>query len=205
MKRLAIFGASGHGRVVADIAECCGWQVSFFDDAEPMDGATLGLPYCGTFEAVLERKEDFEGVFVAIGNNGIRMRKYHELLKAGFSMPSLVHPSASVSRYVQLAEGTVIMPGAVVNAGARIEFACIVNTAASVDHDCILEAGVHVSPGAHLAGQVSVGTCSWIGIGAIVRQQISIGSHAIIAAGAVVVKDVQDATTVIGVPAIQMR
>ncbi len=97
------------------------------------------------------------------------------------------------------------MPGAVVNAGARIGFACIVNTAASVDHDCVLDAGVHISPGAHLAGQVFVGTCSWIGIGAIVRQRISIGSHAMIAAGAVVVKDVQDAATVIGVPATQVR
>jgi len=36
MKRLAILGASGHGKVVADTAECCGWQaVEFFDDAWP--------------------------------------------------------------------------------------------------------------------------------------------------------------------------
>lgn len=205
MKRLAIFGASGHGRVVADIAECCGWEVFFFDDAEPMDGAPLGLPYCGTFETLLERKGDFGGAFVGIGNNDIRMTKCRALLEAGYFLPSLLHPSATVSRYAQIAEGAVIMPGAVVNAGARIGFACIVNTAASVDHDCVLDAGVHISPGAHLAGQVVVGTCSWIGIGAIVRQQISIGSHAMIAAGAVVVKDVQDAATVIGVPATQVR
>lgn len=205
MKKLAIFGASGHGRVIADVAENNDWQVSFFDDAEPREGATLGMPYLGSFRDLLLQHGDFDGAFVAIGNNAIRLEKSRELIAAGVFLPVLVHPSACVSRYAQVGSGSVIMPGAVVNAGARIKFACIVNTSASVDHDCLLEDGVHISPGAHLAGQVSVGSCSWVGIGAAVRQLVHIGSRAVIAAGAVVVKDVQDAAIVAGVPAKKLR
>lgn len=205
MRKLAVLGASGQGRVVADIAECCEWEVSFFDDKIPSPEATLGLPYLGTFDDLLHKKSDFDGAFVAIGNNTVRLRKCQELAREGLHLPVLVHPSAVVSRFARIGNGSVIMPGAVVNAGADVGFACIVNTSASVDHDCVLMEGVHISPGAHLAGQVSVGSCSWIGIGAVVRQQIHVGAHAMIAAGAVVVKDVQDSATVVGVPAIQVR
>ncbi|TBU81915.1 acetyltransferase [Pseudomonas daroniae] len=205
MKKLAVFGASGHGRVVADVAECCGWQVVFFDDATPGQGSTLGLPYAGTFNDLLRCKTDFDGAFVAIGNNRIRLDKYQTLLAEGMAVPSLIHPSAIVSRHARVADASVIMPGAVVNAGACVGFACIVNTSASVDHDCVLEDGVHISPGARLAGEVFVGKRSWVGIGASVRQQVRIGVSAMVAAGAVVVKDVEDNATVAGVPAIRMR
>lgn len=205
MKRLAVFGASGHGRVVADIAECCGWQVVFFDDATPREGATLGLPYAGTFNDLLRCTADYDGVVVAIGNNRIRLGKCQALLSEGVAMPCLVHPTAWVSRYAQVQAGSVIMPGAVINAAARIGLACIVNTGASIDHDCRLADGVHISPGARLAGEVAVGEGGWIGIGASIRQQIRIGANAVVAAGAVVVKDVEDGATVAGVPAIRMR
>lgn len=205
MKKLAIFGASGHGRVVADVAECCGWEVIFFDDATPKQGATLGLPYGGTFIDLLRCKEHFDGAFVAIGNNRIRLDKGLALLAEGVVVPSLIHPLAIVSRYARVGDASVIMPGSVVNAGACIGFACIVNSSASVDHDCVLEDGVHISPGVRLAGEVFVGKRSWVGVGASVRQQIRIGASAMVAAGAVVIKDVEDNATVAGVPAIRMR
>ena len=205
MKRLAILGASGHGRVVADIAECCGWQVVFFDDATPREGATLGLSYAGTFNDLLGSKADYYGVFVAIGNNRIRLSKCQVLQSEGVAMPCLIHPTAWVSRYAQVQAGSVIMPGAVINAAARVGLACIVNTGASIDHDCRLADGVHISPGARLAGEVTVGEGGWIGIGASIRQQIRVGANAVVAAGAVVVKDVEDDATVAGVPAIRMR
>ena len=36
MKKLAIISASGHGKVIADIAEQVGWnELNFFDDTWP--------------------------------------------------------------------------------------------------------------------------------------------------------------------------
>lgn len=204
MKRLAIFGASGHGKVVADIAELCGWEIFFFDDAKPKDTVFLARPLLGNFGDLLAQVSRFDSVVVAVGNNDFRLERSRSLGLAGAILATLIHPAAIVSRYAQVEPGSVIMPGAVINAAARIGQACIVNTGATIDHDCRISDGAHISPGANLAGSVFVGECGWVGIGASVRQQVCIGARSVVAAGAVVVKDVEDCVTVGGVPAIKI-
>lgn len=206
MNRLAILGASGHGKVVADTAECCGWQsVEFFDDAWPGVQKNGVWPVVGDTAALMCRLADFAGVLVAIGNNRIRQAKLHELQAEGARLVKLIHPAATVSRYAVIGDGTVVFAGAVVNAGARINLGGILNTGCSIDHDCLLGDAVHISPGARLAGGVRVGDLSWIGIGASVRQLVRIGAHAMVGAGSAVVSDIPDDVTVAGVPAKRMR
>ena len=205
MKKLAILGASGHGKVVADAAECCGWNVSFFDDNTSVGEVVNGWPVFGTFQDLLNQLDRFEGAIVGIGNNRVRLEKSEILLANGAPLVSIIHPSATVSRYANIKAGTVVVGGAVVNVDARLGLACIINTGATVDHDCALGDGVHVSPGANLAGEVRIGNGSWVGIGSVVRQQLSIGSNVMIAAGATVVKNVSDNTSVAGTPAKTMR
>lgn len=202
MKRLAILGASGHGKVVADTAECCGWQVvEFFDDAWPQRQGNGAWPVVGDTAQLLARLAQFDGVLVAIGNNRIRQAKLLELQAAGACLATLIHPSATLSRHARLGDGSVMFAGAVVNADALVGMGAILNTGCSVDHDCLLGDAVHVSPGARLAGGVRVGDLSWVGIGASVRQLVCIGSGVQVGAGAAVVADVADGLTVAGVPA----
>lgn len=205
MKRLAIFGASGHGAVVADAAECRGWKVAFFDDHDKAELPVSEWKLLGSFKCLVERLSEFDGVIVAIGNNRIRLQKSAVIEEKGGKLVSVIHPTASVSRYSELAPGTAVMAGAVVNIGARIGGGCIVNTGATIDHHCVLADGVHVSPGANLAGGVHVGEATWIGIGAAVKQSITIGKDCIVGAGAAVIYDVEDSLIVGGVPAVQLR
>ena len=202
MKRLAILGASGHGKVVADTAECCGWRgIEFFDDAWPQVSSIGMWPVVGTTQDLLRRAQEFDGVLVAIGNNSVRRSKIDELKASGAQIPSLVHPSSVISRYAKIGAGTVVFASAVVNAYATVGEGAILNTGCSVDHDCILGLCVHISPGARLAGSVNIGDGSWIGIGACVRQMLRIGSNVMVGAGAAVVCDISDNSTVAGVPA----
>lgn len=202
MKRLAILGASGHGKVVADTAELCGWRdIRFFDDAFPNVTANACWPVCGTSADLLQQIDSVDAVLVAIGNNRIRLARMEELRARGASLATLVHPQAVVSRYAEIGPGSVVFAAAVVNAGSTIGSGCILNTSCSVDHDCQLGRGVHISPGAHLAGGVVVGEASWLGIGSCVRQLSRIGSGVVVGAGAAVIGDVPDNVTVVGVPA----
>lgn len=202
MKRLAILGAGGHGKVVADTAESCGWDViEFFEDGLPRRETNGAWPIVGNTSMLLEKLHTFDGIIVAIGNNAVRHSKLEELRQAGACLVSLIHPNASVSRHVQIGAGSVVFAGVVVNVDAKIGLGAILNTGCSIDHDCILRDYVHVSPGARLAGNVEVGCMSWIGIGACVRQSIRIGSCVIVGAGAAVVSDVANSQTVVGVPA----
>lgn len=200
--RLALLGAGGHGKVVADAALCAGWQeVVFYDDAWPQAQSNGIWPVVGSSEQLVRDLLALDGVLVTIGHNTTRLQKHRWLQSQAAPLVSVVHPAAVVSRHAQVGLGCVVMPGAVINVDARLGQASIINTGATVDHDCQLGDGVHVSPGATLSGQVNVGEASWIGAGAVVRQCLHIGQDVVVGAGAVVVKSVPDAQTVVGNPA----
>lgn len=201
MKPLAVLGASGHGKVVAEIAELLGWNVIFFDDAFPEISALEVWQVKGTTADLLASLSDFDGCIVAIGNNEIRLDKTAMLQSKQANLVTLIHPLAVVSSYSQVGVGSVVMAGAVINPFASIGLANIVNTGATIDHDCILGAGVHISPGANLAGAVSIGNKSWVGIGAVIKQSLLIGEKVTVGAGAVVVSNLPSNVVAIGVPA----
>lgn len=202
MKRLALLGASGHGKVVADAALASGWEsVEFFDDAWPQRSRNGLWPVTGDSGALMARLQEFQGVLVSIGDCAVRWEKHQALLAAGAPLVTVVHPAATVSRHATLGLGTVVMAGAVVNIDALVGQAVIVNTGATVDHDCQLGDAVHICPGAHLSGNVRVGRGGWVGVGAAVKQGMTIGERAMVGAGAVVVQPVPDAQTVVGNPA----
>lgn len=202
MERLAILGAGGHGKVVADTAESCGWRaVDFFEDGWPARKMNGCWPIVGDTSALLGRLSEYDGVIVAIGSNSVRHFKLEQLAAAGAALVSLVHPASTVSRYAAIGVGSLVCAGVVVNADAIIGRGAILNTGCSVDHDCTWGDAVHISPGARLAGDVWVESFCWVGIGASVKQSIRIGSRVIVGAGAVVINDVADSLTVVGVPA----
>lgn len=200
--RLAILGASGHGKVVADAAGLTGWdEVVVFDDAWPEVTQNGPWTVVGDTATLLEDVKVFDGVVVAIGNNQIRQQKQCELAASGAGIVSLIHPTAVVSEYAEIGKGSVIFANAVVNAFADVGEGCIVNTGAVVEHDCELGDFTHVSPNSVLAGGVKVGRLAWIGACASVRQLIEVGEGAVVGMGAVVTKDVPPRVTVLGNPA----
>ncbi len=206
MRRLAILGASGHGKVVAEAAESSDWEtIEFFDDRWPSTTSIGEWSIVGSTAELIESVRRFDGVVIAIGANIARWEKFRVLEAAGAHLVSIVHPAAIVSRSARLGAGSVVFAGVVVNAEASIGAAAIINTGATVDHDSRLGDAVHVSPGVHLAGGVEIGDRSWLGIGSCVRQRVRIGVDVVVGAGAVVIKDVRDGQTVAGVPAIPLR
>jgi sugar O-acyltransferase (sialic acid O-acetyltransferase NeuD family) len=211
---LLIWGAGGHGRVVADLARLKGYKVVGYIDINPHRVGTVVdkddtrvLLSEKDLEFFLMRGEPLPGgaslVALGIGDNEIRLRCLSRL--GGRCAPALVHPKAVVASTVSVGPGTVIMAGAVVNDQASLGRGAIVNSGAIVEHDCVLHDGVHISPGAVLAGGVMVETLAWIGAGATVLPQVKIGPGAIVGAGAVVLRDVASGTTVVGNPARIIR
>lgn len=203
--RLAILGASGHGKVVADAALASKvWnEVVFYDDAYPGISSVGPWPVVGDTDDLVKQQSLYSGAIIAIGNNELRLSKLQYLQHHRCPIVSVIHPKAIVSPYASIGDGTAVLAGAVVNPFSQIGRACIVNSNAIVEHDCVLGDGVHLSPGSALAGNVKIGRRSWIGIATSVRQQISIGDDIIVGAGSTVVKDLFETGTYIGVPAMK--
>lgn len=198
MKELVIIGASGHGKVVADIAKQNGYEsIVFLDDND-------SVKECGGFPVVGKSNhyDSYDAdIIVAIGNTKIRKKLLNNIESAGKNIPVLIHPKAVVAERTVIEKGTVIMAGAVVNSDVVIGKGCIINTCASVDHDCKIGNFVHISVGVHLGGTVSIDENTWVGIGATVSNNINITNDCMIGAGAVVVKDINEQGVYIGVPA----
>lgn len=205
MTKCAILGASGHGKVIAEMAELSGFKhIIFFDDRFPELTRLAHWQIQGNTTDLLALVHEFDLVVVAIGHNATRLQKLQLLQQTGAKLEPLVHPNATVSAYAKLGEGSVVMANAVINPFAVVGVGGIINTSATVDHDCILADAVHISPGSHLAGGVCVGEQSWIGIGAQIKQLIHIGHQVVVGAGSTVIRDIPDFQTVVGSPAVAL-
>ena len=202
-KKVIIIGASGHGRVIADIIKSSGDKlIGFLDDDLSIQGNIIydDKLVLGTItEENIKKYKDYYFI-IGIGSNKVR-----KLISSKYSKLKWytgIHPNAVIGSNVTIGVGTVIMAGTVINTGTIIGKHCILNTCSSLDHDNIIEDFVHVSPGAHLAGTVKIGSLTWIGAGGIVINNISIGKNNIIGAGSVVIRNIYDNdSTFIGVPA----
>lgn len=202
-KSVVIIGASGHGKVIADIIVNSDDKVlGFLDDADDVQGKKIiGFPVLGKI-ADYDNYRDCEFV-IAIGNPYIREKISNELPVKWYTA---IHPTAVISSLdVEIGEGTVIMANAVVNPSARIGKHCIINTGAIVEHDNILEDYVHLSPNVTLAGIVKVGKSTHIGAGSCTKQVLNIASDCVIGAGSVIVKDITESGTYVGVPARKIK
>ena len=202
---LLIIGAGGQGKVVADIALIMGkWQNVFFADDHEVDTSVMGLKVICSSTDVHSYigKAD---LIVAIGNNKTRASIQKRLKAEGANFPVLIHPNSTIGYGVELGKGSVVMAGAVINCHSKIGEGCIVNTGATIDHDNNIGEFVHISPAVHIAGNVFVGDCTWLGIGSIVSNGIKITHDCTIGAGAVVIRNINSSGTYVGVPARRIR
>lgn len=206
--KLMILGASGHGKVAADIALLNGYESIVFLDDDTSKKTNGSYPVVGTITEFISKMQahgssniDFD-VFVAIGNNSVRMKITEKLtIKAA----TLIHPAAVIDRTAVIHSGSIVMAGAIVNADAFIGRGCIINTGASIDHDCILGDYVHISPGAHIAGTVNIGSKTWFGIGSCCVNNVDIAPDCIVGAGAAVIDDIDESGTYVGCPAVKVE
>lgn len=205
---IVYYGAGSQAVVLHEFLSREFRPIALLDDATRDGPDVEAAPIiCGTsaIEAFLGGLADPPSVSfaISIGNEygAARLAKHQLLSSIGMSPVAAVHPSAYVARDAWLGPGVQILAGAVVGARARLGTQVIVNTMASVDHECVVADGVHIGPGARLAGRVKIGACAFIGMGALVLPDVGVGDHAILGAGAVAVADVPPRCVAIGMPA----
>lgn len=185
---LVMVGAGGHARSCIDVIR----DLSSYDDIilvgnQTEIGARVdGYEVVSSDDDLPRLRRSYQEGFVGIGQVGIsssRANLYQRLIELDFSLPTLVSPRSYVSPRAEIGPGTIIMHGAVVNAGARIGKNCIVNTRAIVEHGSIVDDHCHISTGVILNGGVTVGARSFIGSGAVVMQEVKIGEQCVVGMG----------------------
>ena len=207
--RIFVYGAGGHGKVVADILISRKEKqfIGFVDDQDQLTGTeVIGYPILGNGNWLHEQTTKHPvAIVLGIGNSFSRRRVVERCVAWDVPILRAIHCAAVVASSAELGRGTVVMGGAVINGEAKIGHGVIVNTGAVVEHDVEIGDYADISPNASLGGASRFGTVSHLGLGAVVLPGVSVGSESIIGAGAVVLKDLPDKIVAVGVPARILR
>jgi sugar O-acyltransferase (sialic acid O-acetyltransferase NeuD family) len=196
-----VYGASGHARVLIDLMRLAGelFPVAAVDDS-PSEPEVLGVPVLGTSSLFPHlRANGIERAVLGIGsvqNHQFRVKLYHRLVAARFSLPNLVHPRAMVEPSVAMGIGNQIFAGAVVGSAAKLGDNTIINSGTIVSHDCLIASHTHLSPGAILAGGVEIGENTLVGMGVTIYMGVRIGCNVVISNGSHIMKDVPDGSVI---------
>ena len=186
---ILLIGGGGHCKSVIDVIE----QEGKFEIAgivEKFAGESkevLGYPLIGTDDELAELRKEYKYAIVTVGHvksNTIRVKLFHILKDLDFTLPVIVSPLAYLSRHAEVAEGTVLLHHALVNAGAKVEKNCIINSKALVEHDVIIEEHTHISTGAIVNGGARVKANTFYGSNATSKESTKI--EGFIKAGSVV-------------------
>lgn len=208
--RVVILGAGGFAREVLDVFDACNdqvprtWEVLGFVSEVPADWGTTrnDVPVLGGFEwfAGTPGRRDVR-VVCGIGSPAVRRRVVARADELGLSFVTVVHPRATLTRWIELGAGTVVTAGVVLTNQIRVGRHVHLNLNATVGHDAVLGDFVTVAPGVHVSGNVEIGDGCDIGTGAAIVQKLAIGEWSVVGAGAVVNRDLPPNVTAVGVPA----
>ena len=185
---LILIGAGGHARSCIDVIEQQGQYdiAGLIDMPDEMHTQHLGYAVIGTDSNLPEFAKTYQYALITIGQIQTaehRIRLFQQAIQLGFQLPIIIAPTAHVSRHANLGAGSIIMHGAIVNAGAKVGKNCIINTRALLEHDSTVGDNCHISTCAILNGDVNIGAGSFIGSGSIIKEGVAIGKGCLVGLG----------------------
>lgn len=182
---LILIGAGGHAHACIDVIEQRGqYQIAgLVGMQEEMHTWHLGYSVIATEDDLPQLAVQHQYAFIAVGqiqSPDNRMRLFQQATELGFQLPVIIAPIAHVSRHATIGAGTIVMHGAIVNAGARVGSNCIINTRALIEHDATVEDHCHISTGAILNGDVNIGAGSFVGSGSVIKEGVTLGKGCVV-------------------------
>ncbi|MDD2932316.1 MAG: acetyltransferase [Methylotenera sp.] len=200
---IILIGAGGHARACIDVIEQQGKYniAGLVGMRDELHAKHLGYSVIAADNSLQDLAKIYQYACIAVGqvhSPDVRVRLYQQAIELGFRLPAIIAPTAHVSRHACIGAGTIVMHGAIVNAGARVGDNCIINTRALIEHDVIVENHCHISTGAILNGDVEIGMGCFVGSGSIVKEGVSLGKSCVVGMGLSVRHNLADHARFVG-------
>lgn len=201
-KGIIVVGAGGHAKVCIELLQAMGEEISYCIGNNDNIKECLGIPVLQGDHFIQALYEDgYSRIFIAIGSNSLRESLATLATNQGYQLVNAISPMAIISPSASIGRGVAIMAAAVINAETTIDDLAIINTGATIDHDCRIGKAAHIAPQCALAGNVTIGAQSFLGLGSKVIPNLEIGEKTMIGAGAIVISNIKSEKTAVGVPA----
>lgn len=206
LKKVFLFGYSGHAYVIIESFIAAGFSIAGYFDYREAPTNPYQIPYFG-FEGHVDVKSIVKDnfVFPSVGDNVIRAKLVSFFEEHQLKQCSLIDPSARFSSNATIGLSTYVGINAIINAQSQIGKGAIINTAAVVEHECVVKDFCHIAPAAVLCGNVSVGEATFIGANSVIRNNTSICEYVILGAGSVVVKSIEEKGIWLGNPSKKIK
>jgi sugar O-acyltransferase (sialic acid O-acetyltransferase NeuD family) len=201
MKPLLLIGGGGHSHACIDVIESeQKYRIAGIVLPTRGDHAhVLGYPIIGSDDDLMALLAHTANAIVTVGQikSAVIRVKLFELLKTyGANLPIIQSPFSYCSKHAVIGEGTILMHGSLVNAGAQVGANCIINSQVLIEHDVEIAEHCHISTGAKVNGSVRIGKGTFVGSGSILKEGVSLGEKVVIGAGQLILKDVPDGMTI---------
>lgn len=191
--------------VYIELAELLGYTIAglYHYENDRVETTFYDIPIIGCNEELFENDDLSEYCFsLSMGNSAIRSSLDSAIRKRGGVVPTMIHPSASVSKYANLGDGIVVHSNTTVQPSARISRSSVVSANSVIAHDAIIGEGVYIAAGSIVGAHAQVQRNAFIGLGSVlIPDKVKfVGENAVIGAGSVVTKSVEPNTIVAGNP-----
>lgn len=140
---------------------------------------------------------------LSMGDNSIRAELAKKIREKGGCTPTLIHPTASVSRHAHIEEGVVIHANVTIQANCTVKKDSVISSGTVLIHGATIGNGCYIAANATVGADVIVEDQVFIGLGAVIvsKKVSSIARESLIGAGAIVVRSVDERSVMIGNPA----
>lgn len=206
MKDTVVIGSGGFSKQVIEMIEEINLieqrynLIGLIDDNKTVGTKILDYEVLGDTDYLnhCSRNKKIHGV-IAISDGNVRMKIVEKLNDVIWI--NLIHPSAIISKYVEIGHGNIFCAGIVVNPELKVGNHCHINIGCTLGHDVIMEDYVTIMPGSRISGNVTLKSKSVVGTGTSIIQGLTIEKNVTLGAGAVVTKNTKANTLYIGIPA----
>lgn len=165
------------------------------DDASFKESEIMGYPVITQSSFQPEECE----VIIGIGNPTLR-KKVSEALPGDTRFATIIHPTAVISDFVEIGEGSVITAGVIITCNIKIGKHAQVNLNSTIGHDCIIGDYFTTAQGVNISGNCEIGNMVFMGANSCIRQGLHITNHVLVGMGGVVIKNLNDPGTYVGNP-----
>lgn len=208
-KEIYILGIGGATPLFIDLAELCGYTIKglyHYNDSRTNE-IDHGFTILGSFDDLYKKNIQNVNFMLSMGDMQIRQQVTEKLLKLGAKIPTMIHPSAQISRFANISEfGVLIGANCIIQPDVTIHSHVVIRDMALVCHQVTVNEYCFIGPKALVGAHITLENYSFIGQGAILisGKAKEIGKNAFVGAGAVVTKPVAEKKIVVGTPASQL-
>ncbi|WP_396146825.1 acetyltransferase [Flavobacterium sp.] len=207
MQDIVIIGAGGFGREVKTIIDAVNKVkktynfIGYYDDGIEKGTLINNFPVLGNLQDLNAIDKEIS-VLLGVGDPTTKSKIVTFLSNEKINFPTLIHPLVQISNdEVTISNGCIICGGTIITCNIKIGSFVTLNLMCTVGHDSIIDNFSSFMPSVNISGEVHIQEKVYVGTGAKIINQLTIGTGTIVGAGAVVSKSLPDYCTAVGIPA----